>query len=288
MGIIQENSVDTVISPNVCVFSARRGKHTRTKVIETNPTPYPPINALLQRLLVEARTVLGDQLVGMYVCGSLASGDFSPATSDVDFVVVTAEALPEPIVAELEAMHMRLLDSGMEWASKLEGTYFPRAALRHYQPSDTLYPSLNEAKFYLGGHGSDWVIGSHILREHGLSLAGPPPQDLIDPVAPEELRQATRELLRQWWAPMLADPARLRGDDYQAYAVLTMCRALYTLEHGAVVSKPAAARWAQQVFGGPRATLIERALAWRPGTQLDALDEVLGLVRYVLERSQEP
>ena len=32
---------------------------------------------------------------------------------------------------------------------------------------------------------------------------------------------------------------------YQAYAILSMCRVLYTLEFGTVVSKPAAARWAQ-------------------------------------------
>ena len=253
--------------------------------MQQNPTPYPSINALLDRLLAEVQIVLGDQLVGMYLHGSLASGDFEPATSDVDFVVVTAGALPEPTIAELETLHMRLLDSGMEWAGKLEGTYLPREILRHYRPSDALYPSLNEAKFYMGGHGSDWVIGSHILREHGLTLAGPPPQSLIDPVPPEALRQATRELLRQWWAPMLAQPERLRGSDYQAYAVLTMCRALYTLEHGAVVSKPVAARWAQKVLSEPRARLIEQALAWRPGMQLDALDQVLKLVRYTIARA---
>jgi hypothetical protein len=253
-----------------------------------NPTPYPAINVLLHTLLANVQAVLGDQFVGMYVCGSLASGDFDPAASDIDFVVISAETLPEPIVAELAAMHGRLLASGMEWASKLEGTYFPRAALRHYRPSDALYPSLNESRFYTSGHGSDWVIGSHILREHGVTLAGPPPPSLIDPVAPADLRRATHDLLHQWWAPMLADPARLRGDEYQAYAILTMCRALYTLQHSMVVSKPAAARWARETLGERRAALIERASAWRPGTALGMLDETLDLIRYTLERSREP
>jgi hypothetical protein len=221
----------------------------------------------------------------MYLHGSLASGDFDLSSSDIDFVVVTDGELPEAIVAELETMHMRLLDSGMEWASKLEGTYFPRHDLRQYRPSDALYPSLNEGRFYMGGHGSDWVIQSHILREHGVILAGPPPASLIDPVGPEELRQAMRELLREWWAPMLSDTARLRGDEYQAYATLTMCRALYTLQHGAVVSKPVAARWAREALGGRSAALIERAGAWRPGMRMDALDDVLELIRYTLERS---
>ena len=33
-------------------------------------------------------------------------------------------------------------------------------------------------------------------------------------------------------------------DNLEAYATLTMCRALYALEYGDIVSKPAAARWA--------------------------------------------
>jgi hypothetical protein len=120
------------------------------------------------------------------------------------------------------------------------------------------------------------------LREHGIVLAGPNPRELIDPVAPDDLRHAMRALLHEWWAPMLDDTARLRNPEYQAYAVLTMCRALYTLETGAIASKPVAARWAQVWLGSPQAMLIERALAWRAGMPLDVLDEVLDLIKYTL------
>ena len=96
-----------------------------------------------------------------------------------------------------------------------------------------------------------------------------------------------RELLRDWWAPMLHDTARLRSDEYQVYAILTMCRALYTLETGAVASKPVAARWAQAALGKRRAALIESALAWRPGVPLDMLDKTLEMIQYTLERSQQ-
>jgi Domain of unknown function (DUF4111)/Nucleotidyltransferase domain len=251
----------------------------------TTPTPYPDVNAVLHVLLANVQAELGDRFVGMYLHGSLASGDFDPASSDIDFVVVTDDALPETTICALEAMHMRLIDGGSRWALKLEGTYFSRQAIRHYQPSATLFPSLNEASFYMGRHGSDWVIQSHILREHGLVLAGPAPRDLIDPVAPDDLRRATRELLSEWWAPMLQNTARLRSSDYQAYAILTMCRALYTLETGAIASKPAAARWAREALGMDRAAAIERALAWRPDVQLDMLDDALDMIQYTLKRS---
>jgi hypothetical protein len=248
------------------------------------PTAYSDINALLQRLLAEVEALLGDRFVGMYLHGSLASGDFDPQRSDVDFVVVTDGRLPDSLIPSLAALHAGLLDSGLSWATKLEGTYLPQQVLRRYTPSQALYPSLNEARFYMGGHGSDWVIQCSILREHGIALAGPPPSSLIDPVAPGDLRRATRSLLHEWWAPMLRDSDRLRSAEYQAYAILTMCRALYTLETGAVASKPVAARWAQARLGAPRAALFVRAVAWRPGMPLDALDQTLDFIQMVLAK----
>jgi hypothetical protein len=251
-----------------------------------NATSDPGINAVLHLLLTSVQAALGDRFVGMYLHGSLASGDFDPQRSDIDFVVVTAGTLPDAIIPALAALHTRLIDSGKRWALKLEGTYFPQQVLRRYQPSDALYPSLNEGSFYMGRHGSDWVIQSHILREQGIVLAGPNPRSLIDPVAPDDLRRAMRELLHDWWAPMLHDTTRLRSSEYQAYAILTMCRALYTLETGTVASKPVAARWAQAALDARRAALIERALAWRPSMQLDMLDETLDMIQFTLERSQ--
>ena len=64
-----------------------------------------------------------------------------------------------------------------------------------------------------------------------------------------------------------------------------MCRALYTLERGAVVSKPVAARWVRETTGERWAALIERALAWPHEPQADNLNETLDFVRYTLEGS---
>jgi Domain of unknown function (DUF4111) len=52
--------------------------------------------------------------------------------------------------------------------------------------------------------------------------------------------------LRGDWAGRVAegaDVAWLRPRNYQAFAILTMCRDLYVLEHGKVVPKPPALAW---------------------------------------------
>ena len=250
-------------------------------------TPYPDVNALLHILLSGVRTVLGNHFIGMYVYGSLAGDDFNFQRSDIDFVVVTAEELPDEMLPALEAMHARITSSGLRWATKLEGSYIPQRALRRYDPTHAQHPSVRvNGSFGVDHHASDWIIQRHIIREQGIVVAGPAPQTLIDPVRPNDLRRAAVEILREWWSPQLQDPTRLHSREYQAYAVLTMCRALYTLQYGTVVSKSVAARWAQQTLGEPWTAVIERALAWRRDAQSDNMDETLDFIRYTLEHSQ--
>ncbi len=251
-----------------------------------HPTVYPDVNAVLHVLLSGVQAVLGNQFIGMYLYGSLASGDFDPQRSDIDFVVVTADVLPEEMVTALEAMHARVAASGLKWAAKLEGAYIPLRAFRRYDPTDAPCPYVNEGSFRVGHLGSDWVIQRHVIRGQGVVVAGPAPQPLIDPIRADDLRRAVLATLREWWVPMLQDPdPRLHRGEYQAYAILTMCRALYTLQYGAVVSKPVAARWAQGALGERWAAMIGRALARRrDGGAVLCLDETLDFVRYALER----
>ena len=75
--------------------------------------------------------------------------------------------------------------------------------------------------------------------------------------------------MREWWAPTVADATRLRQPGYQPYAVLTMCRALYTLAHGTIVSKPVAAHWALATLDARWGPLVTRALAGPTGNPAD-------------------
>lgn len=250
-------------------------------------SPYPDVNALLAQLLDGARGILAEQFVGMVLYGSLSSGAFNPATSDVDFVVVTEGELPAESVAALEGLHQRLWAEGSHWAAHLEGAYIPRAALRRYDPATPPAPTVNEGRFYVGGFGSDWVIQRHVMREHGVVLAGPPPASLIDPVTPGDLRHAVAGILREFWARAVDDPAFLRRTDYRAFAVLTMCRALFALQRGAIVSKPAAARWARDALPPRWRALADQAAAWRPGVELNQVEEIQAFIRYTVEQATD-
>lgn len=241
-------------------------------------TPTP--QALLQALLDGIRQALGGQFAGMYLHGSLATGAFDPDRSDVDFLVVTWDKLPPDLLQNLASLHARLFVSGLPWATNYEGSYIPGNALRRYDPADCVHPAVEvDGSFGLAVHGTDWVVQRHILREHGISLAGPPARELIDPISPDELRLAVRVLIQERWARQHEDPSRLQSSEYQAYAVLTMCRMWYTLEEGAVASKRQAARWAMQRLEDRWHPLVEEALAWRHGMGMDRLDDTLAFIQ---------
>ncbi len=251
----------------------------------TEPTPHPDVNHVLQLLLNGARSVLGDHFVGLYLYGSLASGDFNPQTSDIDFVVVTDVDLSAELVSSLEALHVRLWNSGLKWAAKLEGAYIPLHTLRRHDPNAAPCPTINEGRFYLDRQGSDWIIQRYILREYGSVIAGPSLKSSIEPVTPDDLRHAVAGVLHEWWQPMLNNPAWIRNREYEAYATPTMCRALYALEYGDIVSKPAAGRWALQTLDERWGNLIDRALAWPQEPQPDWLNETLEFIRYTIEHT---
>lgn len=247
-------------------------------------TPYLEINALLQMLLDEVRAVLAAEFVGLYVHGSLASGDFAPGRSDVDFVVVTKGALPEEVLPALAAMHQRLRVNGGKWAAKMEGSYIPRAALRRHDPAHSHFPALRmDGSFDVDEHGSDWIIQRHILRQHGLALAGPSPRTLIDPVPAFALRQAAWGILDTWWRANLNDPTILRTTEYQSYAVLTMCRARYTMQRGETASKKVAVDWARTHVDARWHTLMDWALAWPEDEAADHFAETLAFVADTLQ-----
>jgi hypothetical protein len=249
-----------------------------------SPTPFPDVNAALSLVLAGVREVLGDRLVGLYLHGSLALGDFEPLRSDIDFVAVTEDALPEDTVQALRAMHAKITASGLEWAGKLEGSYIPRAAIRRYDPENALHPALRvDGSFDIDYHGSDADLQRHVLREKGITLFGPPAHTLVEPVESDTLRRAALGILREWWVPQIGEPFRLYSREYQAYAVLTMCRILYTVRQGDVVSKPAAARWMLAETGERWADLIDRALAWPREPQPDRLAETIAMIRCTTE-----
>ena len=270
-----------------------RGNCLDSPTMTNNPTPYPEVNTILQELLGSVGSILGNHFIGMYLDGSLASGDFDQ-DSDIDFVVVTNEDISGNFFSALQAMHERIATLDSPYAIQLEGSYISQHGIRSYDPEHALHPNIERGegeRLKMVYHDDWWIIHRYILRERGITIVGPIPQTLIDPVSPNELRRAMLSIINGWATQILKNPNKINSRGYQSYVVLSLCRILYTLQFGDVVSKPFAAQWAKETYDGHWVSLIERAWEGRHQPEASAEPEdmngTLEFIRFTLEYSQQ-
>jgi predicted nucleotidyltransferase len=222
-------------------------------------TADPAVDALLVSIREAITTGAGSALVGLYVFGSLAEGDFDPAVSDIDLIAVLTESPNEQLATRLGRMHDDLARSNPEWDDRIEVIYISRFGLANCRRDTTKIAVISPGEpFHVVEAGRDWILNWYPARERGVMLTGPPIDSLIPPITDGEYIDEVRRSLIAF-TNRIPDDAPLR---WRAYAILTMCRGLYAIRFGERLSKREAATWAQREF--PKwADLIRRAVGWR-------------------------
>ena len=240
------------------------------------------------------QSILGDDLVGLYLQGSFALGD-ADEHSDVDWIAVVEAELSDEQVAELQSMHQRLYGLDTTWAQHLEGSYFPKGRIRRVEPSpaELWFLDNGSSELELDTHCNTAVV-RWTVRERGVTLAGPDPRELIDPVSEDDLRAYAAWALEEWvdWANSLPSMSRRA----QNLLVVSFCRILQTLETGQLTSKREAGEWALKALPAEWSSLITDALEDRPDPWAkvrqpatpDAVQRTLAFADYALSRPRPP
>ena len=202
--------------------------------------------------------MLGQKLLGLYLSGSLATGGFQRDVSDVDLVAATSTQLDDREFDNLRAMHEEVARSSGDWGHRIDVAYVSTAALRGCL-RDYRYPAIfGHDPLHWEESVSDLVLTRHVLWKSGIALFGPAPSTIVTPVPRDDLVRVVREACTGEWRGFIED---IRTCKEQAFWTLLMCRALFTVREGEVISKPAAALWAQEVLPEWSST-IRRALGW--------------------------
>ena len=218
------------------------------------------IERLLSDILSGIRRTLGDRLVGLYLYGSVATDGFEPGISDVDLLAATDGEVTADDLEHLEKMHAELVRRFPAWDDRIEVIYYSVEALGSYKQRRSPIAVISPGEpFHTIEADKEWLLNWYFVQDYGITLFGPSPRTFIDPISKDEFIRAVVHHAHQWpeWMPNTR-----HSRPYQSYAVLTMCRSLYTYKHGQQVSKKQAAHWAQKEL--PQwATLIQAALEWR-------------------------
>lgn len=240
------------------------------------------LTALLQELLQKLQSSLSEKFIGLYVGGSIANSSFNATTSDIDCYIITTEPLPEHTIAQIGALHHELYLSQAPYAKKIEASYIAQSDLLNFNPKHKR-PYFNEGNLYIAPYGSNFIIELWMLRNKGITLSGPAIKDFLKEISPQDIQLAIKRNLDEYWRVMLTDLKKLSRSDYQVYAIVTMCRTLYSLETGDIVSKTKAAQWVISKYNAAWSDLVTKAIAWEPGLELNKLEETQQFIKFVLD-----
>lgn len=240
-----------------------------------------PVRSTMQALTDGLRKILGGQLLGVYLGGSAAMGDFCDASSDLDFLVVTDGPLSIEDALAVQLLHKDLLRRH-PYAVRLEGDYAPRQVLVPEGTSEPV-PGCERGKF-LPRVGEIVLSADNIanMRECGIPFFGPEPGDLLPAVSPDQVRAAVRMMLTQGIAPC----------DTAAEAAATMLgvlRSACALEEGRPATKSEGAAWGLLNLEAQWHAAVAAAVAVRNGQEVPGDGDLVrsalpGIERWVREK----
>ena len=207
-------------------------------------------------------------IVGLYLTGSVALGDFRPHASDIDFVAVAAGPPGPAALAALAEVHTR-----GRARPYLDGIYVTWGDLAGDPGAAATGPYTNEGRFQPHSRAQRHPVTRHTLWRHGIPLRGPAREDLAVWTDTAALTSWTRGNLETYWRPWWQRSAGLLsraglamlGAWAPAWGVLGVSRLHYTLATGEITSKEGAGVYAKAALPSRWHHVLDECLRIRRG-----------------------
>lgn len=167
---------------------------------------------------------------GLFVAGSLATGDYVPGVSDLDLVALVVGPVTAARVSTLAALHRRLdalsakgLDLGCAYVSADELPHLQalRPTWTHGQLVHRILSGVTRAELVL----------------HGLEVFGPPVLDVLSPMDQDDVREAARAELLGYWAWAVRRPWLWLDPSLADLGLTSMARGRHSLATGELLAK---------------------------------------------------
>ena len=207
----------------------------------------PEVTGLLGRL--RDRLAEREDIVGIYVYGSLTTGDYSPAASDIDVIVLVSREPDKAATRELTKLHM-----------DLAGTGGPAGQLHClYVATGTASDPERLCTYWFGDRMTQWqmkVLTQAELVSAAIARYGPWPPPGLRPVPVAAIQAAVRAELTGYYRSMARRYRPWLQDTWIDHLVVALPRAEAVLTSGHLITKgEAIARLAD--FGVPASLASE-------------------------------
>jgi len=192
-------------------------------------TEFPPdVSGLLERL--RDRLAARADVVGVYVYGSLVTGDYSPAASDIDVVVLVQREPDEAMTRELTELHTALAGTGGP-AGQLHCLYVAAGSAADPEPLRT---------YWFGDRMTQWqmkLLTQAELTSAGVALYGPWPPPGVEPVPLAAIQAAVHEEITGYWRQVSRKRGLWLQDSWVDHSLVVLPRAEAVLTTGDLITK---------------------------------------------------
>ena len=232
-----------------------------------------PVRTQIEEFTGAVRRILVDNLLGVYLHGSLAMDCFNPERSDVDILVVTRQGMAVETKRAIAELLLRYSSA----PRPIEISFLHTAQLRPWAyptPFDLHYGEGWREKYaseLASGAWRQWNTVVHkdpdlaahvtITRARGVCLYGAPILAVFPPVPRRDYLASILGDVRDALERLAEDPV---------YGVLNICRVYWYLCEGRICSKEEAGAWAARTLPDEFQGVVTQALEIYRGTRADA------------------
>ncbi len=199
---------------------------------------------LMKEISAELQNILGNNLVGIYIHGSLAFGCFNREKSDIDFIVATerepAFIQKKQVIELLLSMDQKAPRKGFETSFVLEkdckNFFYPTPYQLHFSNShkEKYLKDIDSHINRLQGTDKDLAAHFTVISSVGITFYGKDKKDVFSPVPKEFYLDSIKFDIENAVAEITDAPV---------YLTLNLCRVLAYKQDDAVISKAEGGLW---------------------------------------------
>lgn len=216
---------------------------------------------ILKNLSQKYQSILKENLVGIYVHGSIAMGCFNWDKSDIDFIVVVNDSLPYQVKRELMDVTIELnkqappkgIEMSIVLKAHCKNFKYPTPFELHFSNMHRDWYRKNPEEYcqHMRGEDKDFAAHFTIIKHTGIVLYGEPIAQVFGEVPRAVYLDSIKGDLENAKNDVLTNPI---------YIILNLCRSAAFIQDGVILSKEKGGLWGLKNLDKQYHSVIDAAL----------------------------
>lgn len=256
-----------------------------------NPYIPKPVKPTVEDYTSLLNAQFPDRIIGFYVVGSIALGEFNEIFSDIDFVAILNRRVSAKEIEELGHIHRVIERKYPRW--KMSGSYILPQDLGKLDDEVEPHPHYHDGVLHPNSRSDLNSVTWWELKNHGIAILGEAACDLPFTVDWDLLVAKMKENLNSYWMLWASRPdriLRMYSDWGVQWAVTGVLRQFYTFRENSITTKVRAGEYALGCLPVPWHKLIREAIAIRKGKdgsayrlRVSRMTEAVHFLKYVIQ-----